>query len=248
MASAGRHLGEEEVLVGYRGSGTIFFSHCNLACVFCQNCDISHEGQGREVTAEELAGMMLRLQNIGCHNVNLVSPSHVVPQILEALVVAAGRGLRLPLVYNSGGYDALPTLRLLDGVIDIYMPDFKFADPEAAWKLSHAKEYPKVARKAILEMHRQVGDLVTGDEGVAVRGLILRHLVMPGGLEDTRQIMGFIAREVSRDTYINVMDQYYPAHKAAEHPPLNRPLPRKEYEEALQAAKAEGLWRFAGEE
>lgn len=245
VASAGPHFGEEEVLVGSRGSGTIFFADCNLACVFCQNCDISAYGGGREVTAAELARIMLRLQAEGCHNINLVSPSHVVPQILEALVLAAGEGLRLPLVYNTGGYDALPTLKLLDGIIDIYMPDFKFADAEVARRVANARGYPTVARKAIAEMHRQVGDLVVDEQGLARRGLILRHLVMPGGLAGTREIMRFVAGEISRDTYVNIMGQYHPAHQAGQYPPLDRPVRRQEYLAAVRIAREEGLHRFA---
>jgi len=245
VASFGRHFGEEDVLVGTGGSGTVFFANCNLACVFCQNYDISACGVGQEVTGRRLAQMMLNLQARGCHNINLVSPSHVVAQILEALVVAAGEGLRLPLVYNTGGYDALPTLKLLDGVVDIYMPDFKFADEDAAERFSSAPRYPTVARAAIREMHRQVGDLVVDDHGVARRGLILRHLVMPGRLSDTREIMRFIAHDISPDTYVNVMGQYRPAHLAGEYPELDRPLSKSEYREALKIARDEGLRRAA---
>lgn len=245
VSCAGRHFGEEDVLVGTGGSGTIFFSNCNLACVFCQNYDISACGAGQEVKGRRLAQMMLNLQAKGCHNINLVSPSHVVAQILEALAVAAGEGLRLPLVYNTGGYDALPTLKLLDGVVDIYMPDFKFADAEAAERFSSAPQYPTVARAAIREMHRQVGDLVIDDHGVARRGLILRHLVMPGRPNDTREIMRFMAQEISPDTYVNVMGQYRPAHLAEEYPELNRPLTRSEYRKALKIARDEGLRRGA---
>jgi len=241
VASFGRHFGEEDVLVGRGGSGTIFFANCNLACVFCQNYDISACGVGEEVTHHRLAQMMLNLQAKGCHNINLVSPSHVVAQILEALIIAAGEGLRLPLVYNTGGYDALPTLKLLDGVVDIYMPDFKFADADAAERFSSAPRYPTVARAAIREMHRQVGDLVVDKHGVARRGLILRHLVMPGRLGETREIMRFIAQEISPATYVNVMAQYRPAHLADEYPELNRPLSRSEYREAIMVARDEGL-------
>jgi len=241
VASFGRHFGEEDVLVGRGGSGTIFFANCNLACVFCQNYDISACGVGEEVTHHRLAQMMLNLQAKGCHNINLVSPSHVVAQILEALIIAAGEGLRLPLVYNTGGYDALPTLKLLDGVVDIYMPDFKFADADAAERFSSAPRYPTVARAAIREMHRQVGDLVVNEHGVARRGLILRHLVMPGRLGETREIMRFIAQEISPATYVNVMAQYRPAHLADEYPELNRPLSRSEYREAIMVARDEGL-------
>jgi putative pyruvate formate lyase activating enzyme len=245
VASAGPHFGEEPPLVGSHGSGTIFFSGCNLACVFCQNCDISQGREGKVVPAQDLARVMLSLQRLGCHNINLVSPSHVVPQVLEALVLAAGRGLQLPLVYNSGGYDALKTLRLLDGVVDIYMPDFKYWEDSAAARHSGAKGYPAVAREAMKEMHRQVGDLVTDKNGIAVRGLIVRHLVLPGELAGTAEVARFIANEISRDTYINVMAQYYPAHQAFKHPPLNRRVTRVEYERGVQAAKDAGLHRFA---
>lgn len=245
VSSVGRHFGEEDVLVGMRGSGTIFFANCNLACVFCQNYDISACGFGREVSSNRLAEMMLSLQAKGCHNINLVSPSHVVPQVLEALVIAAEEGLGLPIVYNTGGYDAVPTLKLLDGIVDIYMPDFKFADADVAERLSSAPGYPTVARAAIREMHRQVGDLAVDEDGVARRGLILRHLVMPGRLSDTREIMRFAAREVSSDTYVNVMGQYRPAHLASRYPELRRPLGTSEHRKAVEIAREEGLHRFA---
>ena len=245
VSSYGEHYGEEDVLVGLGGSGTIFFANCNLACVFCQNYDISACGAGRKVTDERLADMMLSLQARGCHNINLVSPSHVVPQILEALVLAVDDGLRLPLVYNTGGYDALPTLRLLEGIVDIYMPDFKFADDETGERLSKAPGYFTVAKAAIREMHRQVGDLVTDDSGIARRGLILRHLVMPGHLDDTRSIMQFIAKEISPDTYVNVMGQYRPAYLASSYSELSRPLKRSEYRKARDVAREVGLHRLA---
>ncbi|NLY30255.1 MAG: radical SAM protein [Firmicutes bacterium] len=245
VSSYGPHHGEEDVLVGLGGSGTIFFSNCNLACVFCQNYDISACGAGSEVTSEELADMMLRLQTRGCHNINLVSPSHVVPQILEALVSAADRGLRLPIVYNTGGYDVLPTLSLLDGIVDIYMPDFKFADDETGQRLADAPRYFTVAQAAIREMHRQVGDLVTDHRGIAQRGLILRHLVMPGRLHDTRRIMEFIGKEISPDTYVNVMGQYRPAYMANKFPELSRPLKLSEYLQAVAIAREAGLHRLA---
>lgn len=245
VSSYGSHYGEEDVLVGRGGSGTIFFANCNLACVFCQNYDISACGAGRKVTSQQLADMMLSLQARGCHNINLVSPSHVVPQILEALVLAADDGLELPLVYNTGGYDALPTLRLLDGIVDIYMPDFKFTDNETGERLAGAQGYSTVARAAIQEMHRQVGDLVTDDSGIAQRGLILRHLVMPGRLEDTRKAMQFIATKISPDTYVNVMGQYRPAHLAAKFPGLDRPLKRSEFYQAIDIAREAGLHRLA---
>ena len=244
VCSAFAHLGEEDCLRGTRGSGTVFFSQCNLRCEFCQNYDISYTAAGCRVTAHELAALMLRLQQSGCHNINLVTPSHVVPQILEALLVAAGEGLRLPLVYNTGGYDRVETLQLLDGVIDIYMPDFKFWDPDTADELAHARDYPEVARAAIREMHRQVGDLAIDDDGLARRGLLVRHLVMPGQLEQTRAILRFLSQEISADTYVNVMAQYHPEAHAARHPAINRPLTSAEYRQAQQIARAEGLWRL----
>lgn len=245
IASASPHFGEEPPLVGEHGSGTIFFSGCNLACVFCQNCEISQEGEGDQVSPEKLAQTMLRLQGRGCHNINLVSPSHVAPQILEALAIAADEGLNLPLVYNSGGYDSLKTLELLDGVVDIYMPDIKFTSEEASRKYARAQGYPTVARRAIQEMHRQVGDLVLDEDGVAVRGLIIRHLVLPGALAGTAEVVSFVADEISRDTYFNLMDQYYPAHRAAEFPPLHRRIDRSEYREARRLAREAGLRRLA---
>ncbi len=245
VSSYGKHYGEEDVLVGLGGSGTIFFANCNLACVFCQNYDISAYGAGQKVTNESLADMMLSLQAQGCHNINLVSPSHVVPQILEALLLAVDGGLRLPLVYNTGGYDALPTLKLLEGIVDIYMPDFKFANNETGERLSKAPGYFTVAKAAIREMHRQVGDLVTDDSGIARRGLILRHLVMPGRLDDTRTIMQFIAKEISPHTYVNVMGQYRPAHLASSYSELSRPLKRSEYRKARDVAREAGLHRLA---
>lgn len=243
VSGFGPHFGEEAPLVGQNGSGTIFFGHCNLVCLFCQNHDISCEGVGDEVRAADLAGIMLDLQAEGCHNVNLVSPSHVVPQILEALDVAAAGGLRLPLVYNTGGYDTLRTLRWLDGVVDIYLPDLKFADAKVAEELAGAREYPKVAKAAVKEMQRQVGDLSVED-GLAQRGLILRHLVLPGGLAGTAELMEFVAAELSRDTCVNIMDQYRPAHRAHRRPPLDRRVTREEYRAAVRAARAAGLWRF----
>ncbi|MHC4399012.1 MAG: radical SAM protein [Planctomycetota bacterium] len=244
VSSCFPHHGEESCLRGWNGSGTIFFSHCNLRCVFCQNFDISWDGQGREVQTEELAAMMLRLEQAGCHNVSFVTPSHVVPQILEALCAAADRGLRLPLVYNTGGYDHVDTLRLLDGVVDVYMPDFKFWAPEVSKELARAKDYGEVACRAVREMHRQVGDLVVDEKGVAQRGLLVRHLVMPGGLASTREVMRFLAREISPDTYVNVMPQYRPEGFADRYEPIARPLRLEEYREALRIAREEGIWRF----
>jgi len=245
VSSAMPHHGEEDCLRGWRGSGTIFFSHCNLRCVFCQNFAISWQGEGRPVEPGELAAMMLRLQDSGCHNINFVTPSHVVPQILEALLAAAEDGLRLPLVYNTGGYDRVETLRLLRGVVDIYMPDLKFWEPEVSGLLAHAADYPQIAREAVKEMHRQVGDLALDEQGLARRGLLVRHLVMPGGLEETRQIMHFLAREVSADTYVNVMPQYRPEGHARQYAAIDRPITTAEYHEALRIARDAGLWRLA---
>ncbi len=245
VASAFAHHGEEDCLRGRQGSGTIFFCQCNLRCVFCQNFDISRRSSGRTVSDEQLARIMLDLQDQGCHNINLVTPSHVVPQILEALAVAAERGLLLPLVYNSGGYDRPETLRLLEGVIDVYMPDFKFWNSATARELARAEDYPQTARAALKEMHRQVGDLVLDRRGLARRGLLVRHLVMPGGLEETRGILRFLAREISSETFVNIMPQYRPAGLAARYPSITRPLSRAEYEQALSLARAEGLRRLA---
>lgn len=240
------HFGEEDCLRGWRGSGTIFFAWCNLRCVFCQNFEISQEGVGVETSPERLATMMLDLQAQGVHNINLVTPEHVVPQVLEALVIAVERGLRLPLVYNTSAYDSPESLRLLDGVVDIYMPDFKFWTPQLAQRYLKAKDYPEAARQAILEMHRQVGDLVIDENGLAQRGLLLRHLVMPGFLEETKAILRFVAEEVSPNTYVNLMDQYYPAGRvdAQHYAELNRRLTRSEYAEAVSYAQTLGLTRL----
>ncbi len=244
VSSCFAHHGEEACLRGQNGSGTIFFTHCNLRCEFCQNFDVSWEGHGHEATAERLAGMMLSLQRSGCHNVNFVTPSHVVPQILEALVLAADEGLRLPLVYNTGCYDRRETLELLDGAVDVYMPDFKFWDPEVARELAHAEDYRDVACAAVRQMHRQVGDLVIDEQGLARRGLLVRHLVMPNGLAGTPQVMRFLAREVSAETFVNLMPQYRPAGYARRHESIRRPLTLDEFEAALAAARAEGIHRF----
>lgn len=204
------HHGEEPCLSGRFGSGTIFFGWCNLRCVFCQNFELSWRGEGSPVAADELAGIMLHLQQAGCHNINLVTPTHVVPQILEALMRAVEMGLRLPLVYNTGAYDSLEVLSLLDGVVDIYMPDFKFWDPAKAKRYLRAPDYPEVARQAIREMHRQVGSLVLGEDGVARRGVLLRHLIMPCDLAGTAAILRWVADELGRDAYVNLMAQYRP--------------------------------------
>jgi len=244
VSSFSPHFGEEPPLVGVGGSGTIFLASCNLACVFCQNWEISQTRRGREVTDEQLAGAMLELQALGCHNINFVSPTIYVPQILAALPYAVAGGLRLPLVYNSGGYDSLETLRLLDGIFDIYMPDIKYADEAFARKYSLVKDYYPVARAALKEMHRQVGDLVTED-GVAVRGLIIRHLVLPQGLAGTAEVMRFIAQQLSVHSYVNVMAQYRPENKASNYPELSRRISAEEYQEAIELARAQGLYRLA---
>jgi len=244
VSSAHPHFGEEAPLVGTRGSGTIFFSGCNLRCLFCQNYEISHLLAGRETSAEELASLMLRVQEAGCHNLNLVTPTHVAPQILEALVIAAREGLRLPIVYNTGGYDSIDVIRALDGVIDIYMPDVKFLSADAAKRLCDAEDYPEVIRAVLREMHRQVGDLAISDDGLAVRGLLVRHLVMPDMLDDTGAIMELIAREISEDTYVNVMRQYRPEHRSAELSGLDEPLSREEWRAAVALARRAGLHRL----
>jgi putative pyruvate formate lyase activating enzyme len=244
VSSAGPHFGEESPLVGSHGSGTIFFSSCNLLCSFCQNYDISHLREGSEVEPSTLAGAMLQLARGGCHNINFVTPSHVVPQILEATVPAAEGGLNVPLVYNTGGYDSVDTLRLLDGVVDIYMPDFKFWDNAWAERFCYAGDYRERAMEALREMHRQVGDLEIDEAGVALRGLLVRHLVMPGGVAGTEEVMRFLAAEISRDTYVNVMDQYHPRWEANKTPAINRRITRGEYEQALEAARKAGLHRL----
>ncbi len=237
------HFGEEDCLRGTRGSGTIFFSGCNLRCVFCQNFEVSWKVEGEITPPAKLAAMMLELQAQGCHNINLVTPEHVVPQILEGLLTAVEGGLRLPLVYNTSAYDSLDSLKLMDGVVDIYMPDFKFWDSEMARRYLRAPNYPEAARRAIKEMHRQVGPLMLDESGVALRGLLLRHLVMPGEIAGTREIMHWIAHELGPDTDVNVMPQYYPAGKVSdkEHAEINRCLTHEEFQEALQAACDAGL-------
>jgi len=244
ISSYAPHFGEESPLVGTGGSGTIFITNCNLLCVFCQNFDISHLGQGTETSDGQLAAMMVSLQRHGCHNINFVTPSHAVPQILAALPEAIDRGLTVPLVYNSSGYDSFETLKLVDGVFDIYMPDFKFWDRESARRYAKAPDYPEKARAALKEMHRQVGDLALDEEGIAVRGLLVRHLVMPGALAETREIMHFLADEISRQTYVNVMDQYRPCGRAAQFSPIDRRPTHAEFQDAMGAAKEAGLSRL----
>ena len=242
--SFGPHHGEEDPLRGWGGSGTIFFSWCNLRCVFCQNWEISHKGQGHEVEPEEIADMMLSLQDRGCHNINLVSPSHVVAQIIAAVSKAAQQGLHLPLVYNTGGYDSLEALQLLDGIIDIYMPDMKYGDSGIARNYSKVRDYVAFNRSAVKEMHRQVGDLVIDEQGIARRGLLVRHLVLPANLAGTEKVFAFLAEEISGNTYLNLMDQYYPCYRADEYPLLARPLTTAEYDHALALAGEYGLHRL----
>ena len=243
VASAFPHFGEEGPLVGWHGSGTIFLSHCSLRCVFCQNSDISHGGEGDDLDPEGMAAIMLQLQRNGCHNINFVTPTHYVPQIVEAVSIAARRGLEVPLVYNCGGYESLETLRLLDGIVDIYMPDLKFASPELSKRYCNAADYFDVASRALKEMHRQVGDLRLNRQGLAERGLLIRHLVMPGAVDDSRRVLRFIAEEISRHAYVNIMAQYRPHYRAYQFPELSRPLSGREYAEVLKFATELGLYR-----
>ena len=237
------HFGEESCLVGTHGSGTIFFSSCNLACVYCQNWEISQLRLGSKVTNERLGEMMVELQNKGCHNINFVSPTIWVPQILKALVFAIKKGLKIPLVYNTGGYDSVETLKFLDGIVDIYLPDIKYSDNKTGLQYSRASNYWDVVQKAIKEMHRQVGDLII-ENGLAKRGLLIRHLVLPENLAGTKKVMKFLAKEISQNTYVNIMAQYRPEHKAYQFPKLSRRITAEEYQEAVQLAKKFGLWRF----
>lgn len=244
VSGADPHFGEEEELVGRYGSGTIFFSHCNLKCVFCQNYEISQCGSGEEISTEDLAEIMLSLQRVGTHNINLVSPGHIVPQIVEAIYIAAKKGLNLPIVYNTNGYDLTDTLKLLTGIIDIYMPDIKFADDETAYKYLGVKQYYTIAKEAVREMYSQVGNLKTDPRNIAYKGLLIRHLVMPENIAGTGKIMEFIADEISTDTYVNIMAQYYPAHKAYKYTELSRGVSSKEYKQAVASAKAAGLKNY----
>lgn len=244
VSSYNPHFGEESPLVGTQGSGTIFLTSCNLGCIFCQNYDISHLGEGYEIPIERFAKMMIELQNIGCHNINFVTPTHVVPQILEALPIAIEMGLKIPLVYNTGGYDIIETLMTIEGIFDIYMPDFKFTDSDIANRFCKARDYPEVAMKAIKEMHRQVGDLIMNNHGIAERGLIVRHLIMPNELAGTRKVMHFLANEISKNTYVNIMDQYHPCGLAHKYPEINRRITTEEFSNAINVAREEGLTRL----
>jgi len=232
VSSQNLHFGEEPPISGTRGSGTIFFTHCNLRCVFCQNYPISHLGHGEPVTVKRLADMMLSLQSRGAHNINLVTPTPHTAQIAHAIVIARGKGLSIPIVYNTSGYERCETLRLLDGLVDIYMPDIKFATQETGRMYAHAPDYFEVTKEAIIEMHRQVGNLMMDGHGIARRGLLIRHLVLPGHLEETKTILRFIAKNISTDSYISLMSQYFPAYRAHEFPDLSRRLTRAEYEKA----------------
>jgi putative pyruvate formate lyase activating enzyme len=248
VASAFHHFGEEDCLRGWNGSGTIFFSLCNLRCVFCQNWDISQQRDGREMAAPDIAALMLRLQHEGCHNINFVTPEHVVPQVVEAIAWAIPHGLNVPIVYNTSAYDAVESLRLMEGLVDIYMPDFKFWDPGTARRLARASDYPERAREAILEMHRQVGVLRVGPDGLARRGVLVRHLVMPGHESEAAAIFGWLATELAPDTYLNVMGQYRPEHKVTENPDrfqeINRRPQTDELVGAIAAARRAGLRRI----
>lgn len=241
ISGADTHFGEEKELVGRYGSGTIFFSYCNLACVFCQNYEISYCGEGQEISPKELSQIMLHLQNKKCHNINLVSPGHIVPQLVEAIYMAAKKGLNIPIVYNTNGYDLTDTLKLLEGVVDIYLPDIKFGNDTTAQKYLGVKQYYSIAKEAVKEMYNQVGNLAVNDSDIAYKGLLIRHLVMPENLAATEEITRFIAEEISPNTYVNIMAQYFPAHKAHEYRELKRRITKQEFEAAINAAKKAGL-------
>jgi putative pyruvate formate lyase activating enzyme len=243
VSSAGPHFGEEPELVVRHGSGTIFLGGCNLGCLFCQNADISHLRAGRTVSMDEFVKAMLSLEASGCHNINFVTPTHFTPQIMEAIALARDRGLEAPIVYNCGGYESLEMLQLLDGFVEIYMPDLKFMDSAVAEELAQAPDYPDRAKAALKEMHRQVGDLAVDQQGAAVRGLLVRHLVMPGGLAGTQEAMRFLADEISPNTYVNVMSQYRPCFQADQIPAIDRPLRMDEFRDALEIARQAGLCR-----
>lgn len=245
VSSAQPHFGEEPPLVGRYGSGTVFLTGCNLRCVFCQNYDISQLYHGEEASLEDLSSMMIMLQREGCHNINFVTPTHQIAQIVAALPRAVEMGLEIPLVYNCGGYESVETLKLLDGVFDIYMPDIKYSDNRMAEKYSKAPGYFDIVKAAVKEMHRQTGDLVIDKNGVAERGLIIRHLVLPGGLAGTKEVVRFIAEEVSKDSYVNIMDQYRPCFKAVEIKGLDRRITTDEFEEAVRMAVDAGLKRVS---
>ncbi len=238
------HFGEESVLVGKNGSGTIFFTSCNLSCIYCQNYEISQLRIGKEVSFEELADMMVSLQNQGCHNINLVTPTPQVPQIVKSLQIAIEKGLKIPLVYNTSSYDSLETLKLLDGIFDIYMPDAKYSDDKIALRYSNAPNYFEIMKRSIKEMHRQVGDLIVDEEGIAQKGLLVRHLVLPNNIAGSEKIFEFLSKEISKNTFLNIMDQYYPCYKAFEYPELSRKITKEEFKEAVNLAKKFGLERI----
>lgn len=243
VSSAFPHFGEEPPLVGYHGSGTIFLTHCNLLCIFCQNYDISHQGRGERISTYDMARLMVKLQDLGCHNINFVTPTHYTPQIVASLPKAIEMGLRLPIVYNCSGYESLEVIRLLEGIVDIYMPDTKYMDEKFSNKYSNAADYPSVIKAVLKEMHRQVGDLQINSQGIAERGLLIRHLVMPNGVASTELVLRFIAEEISVHSYVNIMDQYRPEYRACEYPEINRRITHKEYLEAIQIAKRLNLYR-----
>ncbi len=243
ISSAFPHFGEEPPLVGHHGSGTIFLTHCNLQCIFCQNYDITHLGRGEQITASDMARVMFRLQEMGCHNINFVTPTHYVSQIIGSLPEAIEVGLRLPIVYNCSGYESVQVLRLLEGIVDIYMPDIKFMDGKYSRKFCNAPDYPEVIKKALKEMHRQVGNLTLNSEGIAEKGLLIRHLVMPNDVASSEEVFRFVAEEISADSYVNIMRQYRPEYQAKEYPEIDRPVTPKEYSEAIQIAKRFHLYR-----
>ncbi len=243
ISSAFPHFGEEPPLVGNRGSGTIFLTHCSLRCVFCQNYDITHMGRGDRYTPSRMAGVMVRLQEMGCHNINFVTPSHYAPQIVACLPEAIEMGLRLPIVYNCSGYESVDVIRLLEGVVDIYMPDIKFMDGRYSGRFCNAPDYPEVVKGVLKEMHRQVGDLSLDSDGIAERGLLVRHLVMPEDVASSEAVLRYIAEEISVHSYVNIMDQYRPEYRARDFKEITRRITRKEYLEAVQTAKRVGLYR-----
>jgi putative pyruvate formate lyase activating enzyme len=243
VSSAFPHFGEEPPLVGYHGSGTIFLTHCNLRCIFCQNYDVSHLGSGEPITSSDMARVMVRLQEMGCHNINFVTPTHYAPQIVASLPEAIEKGLRLPIVYNCSGYESIEVVRLLEGVVDIYMPDAKYMDGKHSTQFSNAPDYPEIIKGVLKEMHRQVGDLTANSKGIAERGLLIRHLVMPHGVASSEAVLRFIAEEISVHSYVNIMDQYRPEYRAHDYPEINRRITQKEYLEATQWAKRYHLYR-----
>jgi len=243
ISSAFPHFGEEPPLVGNHGSGTIFLTHCNLRCIFCQNYDISHLGRGERITSSDMTHIMLRLQEVGCHNINFVTPTHYAPQIMASLPEAIEKGLRLPIVYNCSGYESIEVIRLLEGIVDIYMPDAKYMDEKYSKRFSNASDYPTVIKEVLKEMYRQVGDLTVNAKGVAERGLLIRHLVMPGGIASSEAMLKFIAEEISIHSYVNIMEQYRPEYRAHEYPEISRRVTLKEYTEAIQWAKHYRLYR-----